>query len=138
MSGNISETFNAIAANRTLIACRLTGAEVVKPEIVQGLHTLAEVFDHYRPVLFFSFEDRKDIIRSEELTFRSVEDFSPDCLNRNSVFLKRKKIQIQTCLKLAALLKSNQELREALTDKKKREAFQVLVKTMIADLKTIK
>ncbi|MCH5720980.1 hypothetical protein [Niabella hibiscisoli] len=83
------ETLNHISANRTLIAKKFTVGDVLKPEVVHGLQTVSQVFEHYRPALEFRFEDAGGFTHLEELKFKSVDDFSWSSINRHSHFLTR-------------------------------------------------
>lgn len=52
-----SEAFADIPQNRTLMAEKLTKDAPVKPEVVHGLQTIDDVFNHYKPELNLDFED---------------------------------------------------------------------------------
>lgn len=134
-NGNLAETLNHISANRTLIAKKLTVDEVLKPEVVHGLQTVEQVFNHYQPILHFRFEDAGGLIRSEELRFKTVDDFSCSSITRQSRFLTCQLEKKKIYLKLAGQLKTNQPLRDILADKNKRKAFEAMLKTMMEDLK---
>lgn len=135
---NIGEALIHISANRTLIAKKLTAGEVVKPEVVHGLQTLDQVFEYYKPVLNFRFEDADGFTKSEELRFKTVEDFGLNNITRQSNFLNRQNTKKQIYLKLARQLKLSQSLKDMLADANKRKAFGTILKTMMDDLKKIK
>jgi predicted component of type VI protein secretion system len=134
-NGNISETLNHISANRTLIAKKMTVDEVLKPEVVHGLKNVDQLFEHYKPVLNFRFEDAEGFTQLEELRFQSVDDFSCNNIVQQSDFLTRQVTKKNRYLKLAGQLKSNRSLREVLTDANKRKVFEVIVKEMMEELK---
>lgn len=134
-NGNAGETLHHISANRTLIATKLTLGEVLKPEIEHGLQTVEQVFKRYQPTLHFRFEDPGGFNRSEELRFKTVDDFSCSSITRQSSFLTRQQAKKQIYLKLAGQLKTNQSLRNTLTDVNKRKAFEAMLKAMMGDLK---
>lgn len=134
-NGNLGETLNHISANRTLIARKLTLDEALKPEVVHGLQTVEQVFKHYQPTLHFRFEDSEGFTRSEELKFKTVDDFSCSSISRQSQFLTHQLEKKKIYLKLAGQLKTNQSLRDSLTDVNKRKAFEAMLKAMIEDLK---
>ena len=137
-NGNLGETLNHISANRTLIAKKLTVEEVLRPEVVHGLQTVEQIFNHYQPTLHFRFEDAAGFTRSEELRFMAIEDFSCSSIIRQSPFLTHQLAKKRIYLKLAAQLKTNPSLREVLTDANKRNAFEAMLKAMTEDLKKIK
>ncbi|WP_114789419.1 type VI secretion system contractile sheath small subunit [Niabella yanshanensis] len=134
-NGNLGETLNHISANRTLIAKKLTVEEVMKPEVVHGLQTIEQVFNYYQPRLHFRFEDPEGLARSEELRFKTIDDFSCSSITRQSRFLTHQLEKKKIYLKLARQLKTNQPLRDVLTDKNKRKAFETMLKAMMEDLK---
>lgn len=134
-NGNLGETLNHISANRTLIANKLTVEEVSRPEVVHGLQTVEQVFNHYQPTLHFRFEDAAGFTRSEELRFQTVDDFSCSSIIRQSPFLTRQLAKKRIYLKLAGQLKTNLSLREVLTDVNKRKDFEGVLRAMMEDLK---
>ncbi len=131
----IGETLNQISANRTLIAKKFTINEVLKPEVVHGLQTVDQVFEHYRPAFEFRFEDAAGFTHLEELKFKAVDDFSWSNINRQSLFLTREMAKKKMYLKLAGLLKTNQSLIKVFADANKRNALGAMVEAMIEDLK---
>lgn len=134
-NGNVAETLNHISANRTLIAKKLTLEEALRPEVVHGLQTVEQVFNHYQPTLHFRFEDAEGLTRSEELKFKTVDDFSCSSITRQSRFLTHQLEKKKIYLKLAGQLKTNQSLRDTLNDVNKRKAFEAMLKAMMEDLK---
>ncbi|MGE9312450.1 type VI secretion system contractile sheath small subunit [Niabella sp. CJ426] len=134
-NGNLAETLNHISANRTLIAKKLTLEEALSPEVVHGLQTVEQVFNHYQPTLHFGFDDAEGLTRSEELKFKTVDDFSCSSITRQSPFLNHQLEKKKIYLKLAGQLKTNQPLRDVLADKNKRKAFEAMLKAIMEDLK---
>src|SRR6516225_5516599 len=51
-----SEAFVDISPNKTLFVQQLTEQEPIKPEIVEGLKTVEEVFKHFKPKVSVDFE----------------------------------------------------------------------------------
>jgi predicted component of type VI protein secretion system len=134
-NGNLSETLSLISANRTLIAKKMTGGEALKPEVVHGLQTVEQVFDHYKPAINFRFEDAAGFTRYEELKFKTLDDFSLSNIAGQSHFLTQQTAKKKFYLKLAAQLKTNQLLRDVLANADKRRVFEAMVKSMIKDIK---
>ena len=72
------ETFEAFAdipQNRVLMAEKLTAASPVKPEIVEGLTTIEQVFEHFKPKVEMDFETEEGTSRKETLNFLGLGDF---------------------------------------------------------------
>lgn len=51
-----SEAFNDIAPNKTLFIQKLTDNEPLRPEKVEGLKNVEEVFGHYKPKVNVAFD----------------------------------------------------------------------------------
>ena len=71
------ESFEAIAnisSNRTLLVEKLT-SKPTKPEIVKGLKTIDEVFQHFNPNVEVEFESAEGAPVKEELKFKNLADF---------------------------------------------------------------
>src|ERR1700753_2334395 len=83
-----SEAMVDIPQNRTLMAEKLTKDTPVKPEIVYGLQTTEQVFEHYKPTLNMDFHDVEGMTVRETLKFRNVGDFGIKGITGQSGFLQ--------------------------------------------------
>ena len=70
-----SEAFADIAHNKTLFVQKLTDNEPVKPEKVEGLKTVQEVFNHYKPKVNVEFEKYDGSLLTETLRFGNLAIF---------------------------------------------------------------
>ncbi len=52
-----SEALTEIAQNKSLLVEKLTDEAPFKPEIVEGLTSIDDVFNHFRPSVDVDFED---------------------------------------------------------------------------------
>src|SRR5690606_30796621 len=111
-----SEAFADIPQNRTLMAEKLTKDAPVKPEIVHGLQTIEQVFEHYQPNVAVDFEDAEGVSKKETLKFANLGDFGVKGITEQSTFLKDNSIKKEEFLKIMKQLKSNKILKAALAD----------------------
>jgi len=133
-----SEAFADIPQNRTLMAEKLTKDAPVKPEVVHGLQTIDDVFNHYKPELNLDFEDADGGSKKETLNFRGLSDFGVRGIVNQSDFLKSNAIQKDEYLKVIKQLKSNKILKAALTDPEAKQALLDAIQSMISELQSNK
>ena len=81
-----NEAFQEIPQNRTLMVEQLTADPPVKPEFVEGLKTVEEVFQHFAPTIDVDFEDAEGSTKQETLSFRHLGDFGPKGITQQSQF----------------------------------------------------
>ncbi len=122
VKGDASEAVGDIPQNRTLLVEKLTAEPPVKPQVVEGLTTIDEVFDRFRPSVDVEFEDSEGNSREEQLTFSGLSDFGVKGIVNQSVFLQGIKQQKEQYLKIVKQLKSNKLLRKALENPETRQA----------------
>lgn len=129
-----SEAFADIPQNRTLMAEKLTKDAPVKPEIVHGLQTVEQVFEHYKPDVAIDFEDADGATKKETLSFKNLGDFGVKGITEQSEFLKDNASQKEEYLKIIKQLKSNKILKTALADPDAKQALLDAIQSMIAEL----
>lgn len=134
VKGDASEAISEIPQNRTLMAEKLTDDAPVKPEIVKGLTSIDDVFNHFAPKVEVEFEDLEGASKTEELLFRSLADFGAKGITGQSEFLKDLANQKDQYLKIIKQLKSNRMLRKALENKETKEAFLNAIYAMIKEI----
>jgi hypothetical protein len=133
-----SEAFADIPQNRTLMAEKLTKDAPVKPQIVHGLQTITQVFDHYKPTVEVEFEDADGTSKKEALHFGGLEDFGMKGITNQSEFLKDNATQKEEYMKIMKQLKSNKILKSALADSDAKAALLDALYGMISELKSNK
>lgn len=133
-----SEAFADIPQNRTLMAEKLTKDAPVKPEIVHGIQTVEQVFEHYKPNISVDFEDADGVTKKENLSFKNLGDFGVKGITEQSDFLKDNASQKEEYLKIIKQLKSNKILKSALADPDAKAALLDTIHAMIAELDTNK
>ena len=129
-----SEAFADIPQNRTLMAEKLTKDAPVKPEIVHGLQTVEQVFEHYKPEVGIDFEDADGVTKRETLHFKNLGDFGVKGITEQSEFLKDNASQKDEYFKIIKQLKSNKILKSALADPDAKKALLDAIQGMIAEL----
>lgn len=123
VKGDASEAILEISQNRTLMIEKLTAEPPVKPEIVEGLTSIDDVFNHFRPAVDIDFEDTEGKSKEEKLTFHNLADFGTKGIVAQSSVLKDLKIQKEQYFKIIKQLKSNNLLRKALANPETRQAI---------------
>lgn len=133
-----SEAFADIPQNRTLMAEKLTKDAPVKPEVVHGLQTIEQVFNHYKPELNLDFEDENGAGIKESLRFNNLGDFGTKGIIAQSEFLKNNATQKDEYLKVIKQLKTNKILKSALANPEAKQALLDAIDGMIAELQNNK
>ncbi len=128
------EAIKDLQENRTMIVQKLTQNAPSKPEIVEGLKNIDDVFENFKPSAEVNFKDKEGSKVSEELNFKSLADFSLKGLTDNSSFLSDLKIQSETFQQVLRELKNNNRLKKAMTDEGGKVA---LVKSLMALIKEL-
>lgn len=134
VQGDASEALSEIAQNRTLMVEKLTDEAPFKPEIVQGLTSIDDVFNHYQPSVDVEFEDSEGTSKEEKLSFKSLADFGVDGITAQSDFLKDLTGQKEQFLKIIKQLKSNKLLRKALENKETKESMLNAIYAMVREI----
>ncbi|CAM4414838.1 hypothetical protein ACU8V7_26960 [Zobellia nedashkovskayae] len=138
VKGDASEALNQIPQNRALIAGKLTPNAPVKPEVVEGLRTVEDVFEHYEPELKIPFEDKDGGTVNETLKFRNLGDFGKKGIINNSVFLKELEIESDQYKKMIKQLKTNKILKAALEDPEAKKSLVDTIDALIDEIKNTK
>lgn len=130
-----SESIAAIPENRTLLVEQLTSDEPVNPEIVTGLSTVEQVFDHYKPQKDIEFENAEGQTISETFHFSNVGDFSVKNMTKQSPFLGQLNGEKEFWESLKKQLRSNKVLQRALENSDSRQAFLNSLQGILSELK---
>jgi len=67
---------------------KLTKDPPFKPDIVQGLTSIDEVFEHFSPKVDMEFSDSDGNTRKETLRFKNLGDFGVKGITSQSEFLQ--------------------------------------------------
>ncbi|MCT6869878.1 hypothetical protein [Apibacter sp.] len=129
-----SEAILEIAQNRTLIAQKLTGQTPIRPEIVEGLSTVEQVFEHFKPEVKVNFEDADGNTKFEELKFKNLGDFGIKGITAQSKFLTDLQVEKEQYQKIIKQLKTNKILKAALEDPEAKNALMESIEGLINEL----
>jgi hypothetical protein len=128
------EAFADIPQNRVLLAEKLTAATPVKPEIVEGLTTVEQVFEHFRPEIDMAFETEDGVTRKETLYFKNLGDFGIKGITTQSNFLNDLTMKKEQYQKIIRQLKTNKLLKQALADRAFKKSFLDSLHALIREL----
>ena len=128
------EGIKDLTENRTLIIKKLTQNPSSKPEIVENIKTIDEVFKKFEPKAEIKFTDKEGSKVSEEIPFNSLVDFTLKGMTQNSPFLGGLQMESQTYQQILQELKGNNRLKKLLASEDGKSA---LVKTLMAIIKEL-
>jgi hypothetical protein len=128
------EAFADIPQNRVLMAEKLTADPPVKPEIVEGLTTVEEVFGHFKPKIEMDFETEEGTTRKETLRFNNLADFGVKGITGQSGFLGDLTMKSQQYKKIIKQLKTNKLLKTALANSDSKQGLIDSLNALIKEL----
>jgi len=131
---DVSEAFADIAHNKTLFVQKLTDNEPIRPEKVEGLKTVQEVFNHYKPSVNVEFEKYDGSTVNETLHFNNLGDFSVKNIISQSQHLGNANIERDMSMSVIKQLKSNKTLKTTLDNEETRSAFINALKNFVTEL----
>jgi predicted component of type VI protein secretion system len=129
-----SESFGEISPNKTLFIQKLTDNEPLRPEKVEGLKTVEEVFEHYKPNVSVELENQEGGTVNETLNFHSLGDFGVKNLVQQSSYLRKLNIERQMYLNIIKQLKTNKTLKSSLDNEETKAAFLNALKNFVQEL----
>ncbi len=131
---DVSEAITDISPNKTLFVQQLTDAEPVKPEIVEDLKTVEDVFRHFKPNVGVSFENEDGSLKDETLQFQHLGDFSVKSMVQQSNTLGSLKLENDVYLNIIRQLKTNKTLKATLENPETRQAFAAALENLAKEL----
>lgn len=134
VQGDASEAISEIAQNKTLMVEKLTADAPFKPEIISGLTSVDDVFNHFKPSVDVEFEDSEGVGKEEKLSFNNLANFGVDGITAQSEFLKDLTNQKEQFLKIIKQLKSNKLLRKAIENGDTKEAMLNTIYALIKEI----
>lgn len=137
VKGDASEAISEIQQNRTLLIEKLSAEAPVKPEVVQGLTKIDEVFDHFKPQVGVEFQDSEGVSRQETLKFGNLADFGIKGITAQSEFLQNLTMQKEQLQKIIKQLKSNKMMRKALENPETKQALLNSIYAMIKEIQQV-
>ena len=131
-----SEAIADIPFNRTLLVEKLTSDDPIHPEKVEGLTTIEDVFNYYKPSIDVEFEDEEGQDVDETFRFHSVADFLVKNMTQNSPFLSDLNAQQVFYEKMIKQLRSNKILQRALQNADSKAAFIEALEALLTELES--
>jgi predicted component of type VI protein secretion system len=138
VKGDASEAILEIPQNRTLFVQKLTNDAPVKPQVVDGLKNIDEVFEHFKPAVELEFQDNNGVSFEEELRFAGLADFGTKGITNQSAFLQNLNNEKEQFQRIIKQLKTNRLLRKALENPDTRQAVLNSLYAMIKELEEAK
>jgi beta-xylosidase len=132
-----SESVAAIPENRTLLVERLTAEESINPEKVEGLSSIDQVFEHFKPQVDVEFQNEDGQQIKETFHFQNVSDFSVAKMTEQSSFLSATNTEKDFYEKLIKQLRSNKVLQRALENSESKEAFISALQQLSTELEEV-
>jgi predicted component of type VI protein secretion system len=132
--GDVNEAISDIGQNRTLLVQKLTADAPYRPEIVEGLKTIDDVFNHFKPEMELEFTDEEGSSSQETLQFRTVADFGKNRIVEQSGFLQQLNQKSADYQQIMRQLKSNKALKTMLENPESKAAFLAALASMIQEI----
>ena len=130
----VGEGFVEISPNKTLFIQKLTADDPIKPEIVEDLQTVEQVFDYFKPNCDVELDKEDGSAVKENFKFAGLGDFDIKNLTNQSAYLKKLSIENDAYLKIIKQLKTNKSLKNVIENPDTRNAFINSLKALAAEL----
>ena len=130
------EAFADIPQNRVLLADKLTFDPAVKPDIVEGLTSIEDIFEHFKPKVEMTFETEEGGMRRETLHFKGLSDFGAKGIIAQSEYLGDVNMQQLQYQKIIKQLKTNKLLKQALANPETKDHIIKALQSLIQELES--
>ena len=130
----VMESVLEFPQNRAFLTEQLTADDPSRPKIVNGLKTVDDVFEHYKPKVNVDFQDSEGVTKKEKLAFNNVGDFGVKGIIAQSDFLKSLNIQKEEYQKIVKQLKSNKQLKQVLAEVETKQALLNAIQALLKEL----
>lgn len=135
---DVNESISDIPQNKTLLIEKLTADPALRPEIIEGLKTVSEVFGHFQPQQEVEFETPEGSSISETMRFRALSDFGRKGIIAQSDYLQELNMTAEDFQRYVKQLKSNKILKTLLENPDAKAAYVAAIDAMIQELETTK
>lgn len=132
----VGEGFVEISPNKTLFIQKLTNEDPIKPEIVEDLQKIEDVFAHFQPNCDVELDKEDGSTAKENFKFGGLGDFDVKNLTNQSSYLKNLNMENESYLKIIKQLKSNKSLKNVIENPETKAAFINSLKALAAELET--
>lgn len=131
------EGFVEISPNKTLFIQKLTNEEPLRPDIVEGLEKIEDVFAHFQPQVDVELDKEDGSTVKENFKFGGLSDFDLKGLTNQSSHLKNLNFENDSFLKVIKQLKTNKSLKNVVENPETKAAFVNSLKSLIQELDNI-
>jgi len=132
----VGEGFVEISPNKTLFIQKLTNENPIHPEIIEGLQTVEQVFDYFKPQCDVELDKEDGSTMKENFRFSGLGDFDPKNLTISSSYLNNLNMENDAYLKIIKQLKTNKSLKHVIENPETKNAFVNALKALAAELET--
>ena len=129
-----NESIADIPSNRTLMVQKLTDEAPVTPETVEGLQTVEEVFEHFKPSVELELQDEAGNEIKEKVEFKNLADFGAKSLQEGSELMNRLNTEKEQNIKIAKQAASNNLLAKILANPESKEALMKVLEGSLEEL----
>ena len=130
----VGEGFVEISPNKTLFIQKLTYDDPIKPEIVEDLQKVEDVFAHFKPNCDVELDKEDGSTTKENFQFGGLGDFDAKKLTDQSDYLKNLDIEYGAYLKIIKQLKSNKSLANVIQNPDTKAAFVNALKALASEI----
>jgi hypothetical protein len=130
----VGEGFVEISPNKTLFIQKLTNEPPIRPEVVENLQTVEEVFNYFKPNCDVELDREDGSTMKENFAFGGVGDFDIKNLTNKSDYLKNLSLENDAYLKIIKQLKSNKSLKNVIDNPETKNAFVNSLKALVSEL----
>ncbi len=130
----VGEGFVEISPNKTLFVQKLTYDDPIKPEIVEDLQKVEDVFAHFKPSCDVELDKEDGSTTKENFKFGGLGDFDAKNLTNQSAYLRNLNLEYDAYLKIVKQLKSNKSLANVIQTPETKAAFINVLKSFVSEL----
>ena len=130
----VGEGFVEISPNKTLFVQKLTYEDPIRPEIVENLQKIEDVFEHFKPACSVEMDKEDGSTLKENFSFGGLGDFDAKNLTNQSNYLKSLSMENDAYLKIIKQLRSNKSLKNVIDNPTTKAAFVNSLKSLLAEL----
>jgi hypothetical protein len=130
----VGEGFVEISPNKTLFIQKLTSEDPITPEFVEGLQTVEQVFDHFKPNCDVELDKEDGSTMKENFRFSGLGDFDIKSVTAQSSYLKNLNVENEAYLKTIKQLKTNKSLKNVIENPETRAAFITALTTLVKEI----
>ena len=130
----VGEGFVEISPNKTLFIKKLTQDDPIRPQIVEDLQRVEDVFAHFNPNVDVELDKEDGSTTEENFKFGGLGDFDPKNLTNQSAYLKNLSVENDSYLKILKQLKTNKSLKNVIENPETKAAFVNALKSLASEL----